>query len=749
MQVPSSGPAEESVGGRYELIEPVGEGNFSVTYRARDAVLGRMVAVKLLRPQFAADPNFVSRFEREARVAASVSHPNVVDVYDFGPYGSTFYIAMQYVAGRTLKQELDAHGPFDPADAVRITSQILRGLAAIHAAGIIHRDIKPQNVLLGRDGAVRVTDFGVAHYPLHGALTTHGTTVGTASYMAPEQARGAALSAQTDLYAVGVVLFELLTGRLPFEADNPMAVMLAHLQQAPPLPSDVAPDASIPAALETEVMRALDKNPGLRPTSADDMDRALHLAIGPLAPAAPADIDRPSPDVMATERLATAPALSMSEATATIASRPKPVAGPVGGGTPRPPAPAMRPLPSAKVRRRPAAWLAPLVLFLAALVAVGALVASGNFFRTNDGGASPTRAPAATLITATKRSTPSPSPTPSPSAPPTKAAPTRTSLRAIAPAVSTATALPSPAPTVAPIATSVPTETPTPEPTVAPPTATSTPNPTATFAPEPPTVAPTSAPPEPVVPDSGGVVGGLLPNSEPDPTPAPVSVDRETDTPSPDAGGTFLTFTARDWRGAFNGDPEWFGRPWVAIYGQQSAYPSATLHFELPSAPSGRLALTVTGLGDESGAPFPFEIQVNRVPFGRVEASFPNWDPKLHGQHGENAPWGQIQVIIPADVFQAGNNDIEVSSLAPGTNVNAPPYMLLSDATLAPADETAAAMGDTPADSVRLESVRLDDKGKPQPAPAPKPAPSAKTEKSGSGSGQGKGKEGDKKQGGG
>lgn len=267
------------IGGRYRLEHRIGDGRSAVTYRAYDVVLRRPVALKLLRPEYAADQVSSARFAREARAVAAVNHPHVVQVYDSGTHKGQAYLVMQYVAGRNLKQVLADEGPLAPDAAVRLGRRLLRGLGAIHAAGIVHRDVKPQNILVGDDGSLRVTDFGIARGPTGDTLTDDGATVGTAAYMAPEQIRGEPVSAATDLYAIGVVLFELLTGRLPFAIEHPVATMLVRLQQPAPAPSRFA--YGIPPALDKAILRALAKAPAARYASAAEMERALDAAISP------------------------------------------------------------------------------------------------------------------------------------------------------------------------------------------------------------------------------------------------------------------------------------------------------------------------------------------------------------------------------------------------------------------------------------------------------------------------------------
>jgi serine/threonine-protein kinase len=280
---------------RYELLDRIGTGGAAVVHRAHDTRLDRTVALKLLRDELAADPEFVERFEREARAAARISHPNVVSVHDYGAYGDTAFIAMEFVDGESLKERLRRVGRFDTAEALRIARGILAGLSVAHAGGLVHRDVKPQNVLLGRDGTVKLVDFGIAQTAAMAGLTQAGMAVGTASYMAPEQVRGAASGPATDVYAVGCVLYEMLTGRPPFDGTTPIEVALHHVNEAPRLPSELVDD--VPPEVETAVMRALAKDPDERFASADAMLAALGGKVADRAPV----------DAFATARMPIAP----------------------------------------------------------------------------------------------------------------------------------------------------------------------------------------------------------------------------------------------------------------------------------------------------------------------------------------------------------------------------------------------------------------------------------------------------------
>lgn len=268
-------PSPRRLVGRYDVLEEIGSGATAITYRGRDRRLNRYVAIKIMRQDPGLDRSFFQRFEREARTAASVSHGNVVDVYDVGQEAGQLYIVMQYIDGEDLKHLITSRGALPLDRAREIIRHVLAGVGAIHAAGIVHRDIKPQNVLIGRDGIARVTDFGIAQAAMDSGLTTAGTTVGTAAYMAPEQAQGGQVTEASDLYSVGVMLYEMLTGVMPFESSTPMGMMLAHIQQQPIPPSERNDRAGIPAELDGVVLQAMAKDPRDRFRTASAMSRAL------------------------------------------------------------------------------------------------------------------------------------------------------------------------------------------------------------------------------------------------------------------------------------------------------------------------------------------------------------------------------------------------------------------------------------------------------------------------------------------
>jgi|HigsolmetaAR202D_1030399.scaffolds.fasta_scaffold10629_2 serine/threonine-protein kinase len=270
------------IDGRYRVIERIGSGGMADVLRCEDMQLGRDVALKMLHRRFAADEEFVERFRREASSAAGLQHPNVVAVYDRGSWDGTYYIAMEYLEGRTLKQIIAEEGPLDPARAVDIITQVLKAARFAHRHGIIHRDLKPHNVIVDAEGRAKVTDFGIAKAGASD-MTRTGSIMGTAQYLSPEQAQGHAVTASSDLYSIGVILYEMLTGRVPFEGESAVTIALKQVNEAPVPPSHYNP--AIPPGLEAVVLRALEKDPTRRFADADEFIAALQapetLMAGP------------------------------------------------------------------------------------------------------------------------------------------------------------------------------------------------------------------------------------------------------------------------------------------------------------------------------------------------------------------------------------------------------------------------------------------------------------------------------------
>jgi eukaryotic-like serine/threonine-protein kinase len=352
-------PVEERVlGGRYRLVRHLARGGMAEVYVAEDELLNRPVAVKVLFPELAQDEAFVERFRREARAAASLNHHNIVSVYDFGEDEGSWYIVMEYVEGRNLRDIIRGEGQMDPAKSAEVGAEVAAALAAAHAQGIIHRDVKPANVLIASDaGTVKVADFGIARAAgARQGLTMPGTVLGTATYLSPEQAQGAEVDFRTDVYSLGMVLYEMLAGKPPFTGDSPVAVAYQQLSQTAPPPSTHNPD--VPPALDAIVMRAMSKNPDERQATAEEIREELLY------------LDRAVGDPDATAYIAPPPPPT-AEATAVIAGGATAVLPPLA---PEPAPPVTRrpagPVPEEVYRRRRAGVIAVLALVALAVIAL-------------------------------------------------------------------------------------------------------------------------------------------------------------------------------------------------------------------------------------------------------------------------------------------------------------------------------------------------------------------------------------------
>lgn len=265
------------LGNRYQIVEQLGGGGMALVYRAKCTLLNRDVTIKVLRPEFASDQDFVNRFQREAQAVASLSHPNIVSLYDVGKEEGIQYIVMEYIEGSNLKETIRERGPLPIEEALHFAKQICDALAHAHENNIIHRDIKPHNILITKTGRAKVTDFGIARAVTSSTVTSTGTIVGSVHYISPEQARGETTGTRSDLYSLGVILYEMVTGKVPFEGESPISIALKHIQEQPVPPSKLNPNVSL--ELEKLILRAMEKNPIHRYQNAREMGMDLKTVL--------------------------------------------------------------------------------------------------------------------------------------------------------------------------------------------------------------------------------------------------------------------------------------------------------------------------------------------------------------------------------------------------------------------------------------------------------------------------------------
>src|SRR5215213_2097353 len=341
--------------GRYRIVRKLGAGGMANVYLAEDEDLGRRVAIKILNDRYANDDLFIERFRREAKSAAALSHPNIVSVYDRGEAEGTYYIAMEVIEGRSLKELIMTRGPLPIAQALAYTHEILEALRFAHRHGIIHRDIKPHNILIGE--RLKVTDFGIARAGAS-QMTEAGSIMGTAQYLSPEQARGAPVTASSDLYSVGIVLYEMLTGQVPFSGDSAIEIAMKHLNEVPKPPSSLRPE--ITPELGQVVLRALAKNADDRYQTADEFTE---------------DLDRVEAGIPLSPETATAATAVLTGVPATQATQvlSAPPTTPLPPSAPRRPPPTYPPRyadePPPRRRRRWLPWLLVLLLLAGAAIA--------------------------------------------------------------------------------------------------------------------------------------------------------------------------------------------------------------------------------------------------------------------------------------------------------------------------------------------------------------------------------------------
>jgi serine/threonine-protein kinase len=655
---------------RYRLLEKIGEGGAAEVFRAKDQRLDRLVAVKLLRSQYTHDQASRQRFIHEAKASASLSHPNIVDIYDFGEgLDGAMFIAMQYIEGQNLKDILQKRGRLTAEETISITRQACYALSAAHARDMIHRDVKPQNIMIDRKGNAHLTDFGIVKALSGPSLTQSGMTFGTAAYMSPEQATGAPIGPASDIYSLGCVMYEALAGTPPFMGDNPAVVAYKQVWEQPRPLHELVPE--VPPSLENVVMRCLNKDPNRRypntealAADLDSINAAFNqptqaVSLGTLAappswapadalPAAEMSQPVPMPSQAAAGGVGTVPVARAQ--TPTYSSMPVPqvaaappvrAAAPYTGAAEQP-----RQLQTVDVttRRRGIGW-APVALIAAlGLLVLGLAAWQGrNFLNAPVTPGGPTASPTATQLAVVPTVGLSPTLTAgvivqeSPTPPPTELPPTDT---------------PTPLPTDTPEPTPVPpTDTPVP---VVP---TDTPEPPPTPEPEPPPPTPEPQPePEP----------------EPEPSPTPEPLAEPAGSVRVDDNGFAGGYT--------NANRLYHGVTAVWIYGRGTRYHTMSTRFNIPGRPRGAATLTIRGLDSEDAAKTPILITVNDTQI--YSGGNPLPDDFASGPSGPGN-WGTYSWRMDPGTLKGGANTLTISNLSSSACMNCPAFFMLDYVTIA------------------------------------------------------------------
>ncbi len=626
--------------GQYQLLDVIGRGSTSTVYKACQPSLGRFVAVKVLR---AINEQFAVRFQREAQAIAQLQHPNILPIIDYGEQSGVRYFVLQYIeSGTTLADLLDGQ-PMSTVAALRLMVRLLDGLEYAHSHGVLHRDIKPANILMSTPTWPLLADFGIAKLVTdENQLTPPGQAVGTAMYMAPERAQGKPVDYRADLYSAGVVLYEMLTGRVPFDAKSPLAVLTKHMYELPPMPHSLNPD--LPEYVERAVLHALEKDPAARYQSAAEMGAALRGAI--------TELERNQPQ-------APVAAANLYQ-TRKLAPDPQPaVAPPVSNNAPAyqaRPQPVPTPVPQTQRRR----WGLPLALLLGLFAIIAVLV----FRVLPNGQASNVQAALGNgSLTATPTST-------------TAIAEFGSNVESSAPVLAEASLAPvepaTPLPTSEPVIepTALPTDVP---PTDVPPTDV------------PPTDVPPTDIPLPTATAAPRVIAPPLPTAEPEPTPVPPT-ELPTPTPvppppvaAPADGEQTVRLEDYNWSGGYGSADNrrsYGGRTATWVYGQTTQYNTMQASVELVGEPSGVAALVIEGMDSEDRAKTVISIAINGQEIFRGENPLPNDDLPL-----ASGRWASETFRFDATLLRSGRNELSIRNLSNG-QVGLPPFFMLDYADL-------------------------------------------------------------------
>jgi serine/threonine-protein kinase len=661
---------EGTLAGRYRLIEKVGEGGAAEVFRARDIRLDRVVAIKLLRPQYTHDSASRRRFVVEAKAAAALSHPNIVDIYDFGEAeDGAMFLAMQFIEGKNLKDILHKRGRLSPAETITIAIQACYALTAAHSKGLIHRDVKPQNIMIDERGNAHLTDFGVVKALSGPSLTQSGMTFGTAAYLSPEQATGEPVGPASDIYALGCVMYECLSSQPPFTGDNPAIVAYKQVWEQPQPLHEIAPEVF--PSLESVIMRCLSKDPGRRypnteslaqeletlsvsfnqPTQAVSLGAMASLPNGgrwtPTGQRASAEMSQPIP--MPSTRTGAQPPHSVPVPRVTVTPPPQRTTSRAHQASPPPPPP-RSPIVTSSGGRRDSSWVPMAAIALLLLGLGGAGIWLGSTLL------GPSNGPVTATPTATLEAIITPPTTVALDATATTAAPT--AVLVLTPTETVTLAI-TPTETLAP-----PTETPLP------PTETAVPPPPT---PEPPTLTP-EPPPEPTAEPT--------PIIEPEPTvtiePAPVD-----DTPTPDplteTPGT-ITIQDTSFTGGYtNGNGLYHNVTAQWVYGQRTQYNTMTASFNLDKAPKGDATLTMIAVDSEDVAKTPILITINNTEIFSGPNPFPN--DTINNPNGPGN-WGTHSWPIPSKTLKKGSNTLTIKNMSSSNCIRCANFFMLDSATI-------------------------------------------------------------------